>query len=142
MGIGAPSQLRSRWAFVSMGIGAPSQLRSRWAFVPTKIEAPSRLRSRAFVPTRFGAPSKLRSVFNSVSPHFPALFGDNPQSSHVSVQSATDVQPPSVTSSMVADRSCGSAACSAIVRRRDVHPRLTFPVNSLMSHGPATSSAE
>ena len=38
------------------------------------------------------------------SPHFPALFGDNAQSSHVSVQSATDVQPPSVTSSIVADR--------------------------------------
>ena len=76
------------------------------------------------------------------SPHFPALFGDNAQSSHVSVQSATDVQPPSLTSSIVADRSCGSAACSAIVRRRELHNGLTFPVNSLVSHGPATSSAE
>ena len=42
----------------------------------------------------------------------------------------------------MADRTCGSAACSTIVRRRDVHPGLTFPVNSLVSHGPATSAEQ
>ena len=117
----------------------------------SSVPEPSFLRGSALPRSSVPEPSFLQGsalprscvqISAQFSPQFPALFGDNAQSSHVSVPSATDVQPPSGTSSIAADQPCGSAAYSAIVRRQDVHHELTFPVNSRVSHGPATSLAE